>query len=50
MGVDAMLFDPVVPKVFYFKHSVGSFNAMVFIGNPNVDSLRVIGDAILVLA
>ena len=47
IGVDSMILDPAVPKIFYFKHDVGASLIIVFIGNLDVDN---IGDTILVLS
>ena len=38
-----------VPAIFYFKHDVGVFNVLIFIGNPNVKSFSVVADVIPVL-
>ena len=43
IGVDSILFYPVVPEIFYFKHDVGASNVINFnnfFGNSNVDSLK----------
>ena len=40
-------FDPVVPEITYFKHDVGTSNVIIFIGNPDVDSLSVVSDVTL---
>ena len=48
IGVDSILFDPTVPEIFYFKHDVVPlmlYILLIFICNPNVDSLSVITDA-----
>ena len=47
--VDYILLDPADPEIFYSKHDVGAFNVIIFIGNPNVESLSVVSDAIPVL-
>ena len=45
IGVDAILFDPAVPEIFYFKHDVGASIVIIFIGNRDVDSLCAITNA-----
>ena len=35
-----MLLKPAVPDVLYFKHNKGASNVIIFIGNPDVDSLK----------
>ena len=43
IGVDFILFDSAVSEIFCFKHDVGASNqsnAIIFIGNADVDSLR----------
>ena len=36
IGVDSILLDPAVLKIFYFKHDVGASIFLIFIGNPEV--------------
>ena len=36
--VDFILLDPAVPEIFHFKHDVGSFLILIFVGNPDVDN------------
>ena len=36
IGVDSILFDPVVPEIFYFKHDVRASLIIIFIGNSDV--------------
>ena len=47
--VDSILLEPAVLKIFYFKHDVRASNAIIFIGNLDVDSFSVVSDAIPVL-
>ena len=49
IGADFILFDRAVPDMFHFKHNTGASNVMIFIGNPNVDSLSVVNNAFPVL-
>ena len=48
IGVDSVLLDLAVPEIFYLKHNEVS-SPTIFIGNPNVDSLSVVSDAIPVI-
>ena len=44
IGVDSILFDRAIPEIFYFKYDVDASDhsdVLVFIGNPDVDSLSV---------
>ena len=43
---DFILLDLAIPELFYFKHDVVASDVIVFIDNPDVDSLS---DAIPVL-
>ena len=49
IGVDSILFDRAVPEIFSFKHNVGASNVVICIGNPDVDSLSIVSNAIPVL-
>ena len=52
IGLTLILLNPAVSEIFYFKHDVGPLietSVIIFIGNPDVDSLSVISDAIPVL-
>ena len=40
IGIDSILFDPAVSDIFYFKHDAGASSVIIFIGNPDVDSLK----------
>ena len=35
-GIDSLLFDPAIPEIFYFKHSVGACGVIIFIDNPDI--------------
>ena len=49
IGADFIVFDRAVPDMFHFKHNTGASNVMIFIGNPNVNSLSVVNNAFPVL-
>ena len=49
IDVGFILFDPVAPKIFYCKHDVGATGVKTFIGNPDINSLSIISNAIPVL-
>ena len=49
MDVDSILFELAVPEIFHFKHDAGASNVQIFIGNSDVDSIRVVSDDIPVL-
>ena len=40
IDVDSILFDPAASEIFYFKHDVGASNVIIFIGSPDVNSLK----------
>ena len=35
IGIDSIRLNPVIPKIFYFKHHAGVFLIIIFIGNPD---------------
>ena len=39
IGVESIRYDPAVPEIFHFKHNVGASNVIIFIDNPDVDSV-----------
>ena len=45
IGADTIFFDPAVSEIFYFKHDVEVSIVIIFIGNPDVDSLCAITNA-----
>ena len=38
-------FYPAVPKIFHVKHDVGASTDIIFIDNPDIDSLSIVNDA-----